>query len=85
MLSGLAVCGWYMIINLPVLRQLFGVTMPLADCRWLDIDAVAAGVFGVPVGAAVLVIASLCTRAPGPEQAQSVRRMRLPSRERPGG
>ncbi|HMW24411.1 MAG TPA: cation acetate symporter [Burkholderiaceae bacterium] len=85
MLSGLAVCSWYMIINLPVLRQLFGVTLPLADCRWLDVDAVAAGVFGVPVGAAVLVIASLCTRAPGPAQAQSVRRMRLPSRERPGG
>jgi cation/acetate symporter len=84
MLSGLAVCAWYMVFNHPTLRQLFGVTRPLQECRWWDVDAAAAGVFGVPVGALVLVVASLLTRPPGPAQARAVERMRYPSAERPG-
>jgi cation/acetate symporter len=68
MLSGLAVCGWYMVFNLPLLRRFFEVQTPLADCSWWGIDAVAAGVFGVPAGALVLILVSLVTPSPGPRQ-----------------
>lgn len=84
MLAGLGVCAWYMVFNHPTLRHLFGVTRPLQECRWWDVDAAAAGVFGVPTGALVLVIASLLSRSPGAAQLQAVDRMRYPSPERPG-
>jgi cation/acetate symporter len=77
MLSGLGVCAWYMATNMPVLRQLFAVTQPLSQTRWWDIDPIAAGVFGVPVGFAVLVLVSLLTR---PRQdAALVRQLRSPA------
>ena len=41
----------YMAVNLPVLRTLFGVTRPLAQTQWWGVDAIAAGVFAVPLGA----------------------------------
>jgi cation/acetate symporter len=50
MLAGLGVCAYYMATNLPLLRSLLGVTRPLADCQWWGVDAIAAGVFGVPLG-----------------------------------
>jgi cation/acetate symporter len=62
MLAGLGVCGWYMVTNIGWLRALFGVTRPWAESRWFDVDPIAAGVFGVPVGFAVLVVASLLSR-----------------------
>lgn len=68
MLSGLAVCGGYMVFNLPLLRRFFDVQTPLAECTWWGIDAVAAGVFGVPAGALVLVMVSWVTPSPGPRQ-----------------
>ena len=78
MLAGLAICGYYMATNLPLLRSLLGVTRPLADCRWFGLDAVAAGVFGVPLGLLVLVLVSLATAAPGVEQRTLVDRLRVP-------
>jgi cation/acetate symporter len=62
MLAGLVTCIWYMVTNMPAMRELFGIERPLEQTRWWDIDAVSAGVFGVPVGAAVLVVASLIAR-----------------------
>jgi cation/acetate symporter len=76
MLAGLSVCGWYMSTNLPFLRQVFHVTQPLTVTRWWDIDPIAAGVFGVPVGFAVLVIVSLLDR---PEPHPLVERLRTPA------
>ncbi|PXW98664.1 cation/acetate symporter [Sphaerotilus hippei] len=58
MLVGLAVCLYYMVTNQPQLRALFGVTLPLAQCRWWDIEPIAAGIFGVPAGMAALVVGS---------------------------
>ena len=78
MLTGLGVCAWYMGTNLPLLRGLFGVTRPLADCQWLGIDPIAAGVFGVPAGLLAMAVASLLTRAPGAETQQLIDRMRFP-------
>ena len=37
-------------INLPLLRSLFGVVRPLAECQWFGVEPIAAGVFGVPAG-----------------------------------
>lgn len=78
MLTGLLVCVLYMVTNHEVLRRMFGITWPLADCRWWGIDPVAAGVFGVPAGALVLVLVSLLTARPGPEQLAVVARLRDP-------
>jgi cation/acetate symporter len=78
MISGLAVCAGYMAYNLPLLRSAFGIERPLADCRWWDIDPMSAGVFGVPVGFAVLVLASLATRAPDAARREFVERLRYP-------
>jgi cation/acetate symporter len=81
MLAGLGVCLWYLATNLPLLRSLLGVTRPLLDCQWFGIDAIAAGVFGVPVGAAVMVGVSLLSALPSREQHALVDRMRYPSRD----
>ena len=79
MLTGLAVCGWYMATNLGLLRRLFGITRPLAECEWFGIEPIAAAVFAVPAGAAVMVAVSLLTRAPDAAQLALVDRMRVPA------
>jgi cation/acetate symporter len=78
MLSGLGVCSYYMVTNHELLRRLFGVTRPLQDCAWWGIEPIAAGVFGAPAGALVLVIASLLSRPPGPAEQAVVDRLRTP-------
>lgn len=78
MLAGVGLCAWYMAHNLPVLRSLLGVSRPLAATQWWGVDAVAAGVFAVPLGLFVLVLVSLLTRPPGAEQLAVVARMRVP-------
>ncbi len=80
MLAGLAVCGWYMATNLPLLRTVLSVTRPLAECQWFGIDAIAAGVFGVPIGVAVMVLVSLVTTGPNEEQCLLINRLRYPVR-----
>jgi cation/acetate symporter len=61
MVGGLGVCVYYMVTNIPLLRSVFGVTRPLLESRWWGVDPVAAGVFGVPVGMALVVAVSLLT------------------------
>jgi cation/acetate symporter len=78
MLAGLGVCGWYMATNLPLLRAWFGITRPLADCQWWGVEPIAAGVFGVPVGFAVMVAVSLATAPPDEETMRFIDRIRLP-------
>jgi cation/acetate symporter len=78
MLAGLGVCGYYMATNLPVLRSILGVTRPLAETQWFGVDAIAAGVFGVPLGLLAMVWVSLLTPAPGPAQRALIERMRFP-------
>jgi cation/acetate symporter len=81
MLTGLGVTVWYMVHNLPLLRQLFGVSRPLAECAWFGVEPIAAGVFGVPAGLAVMLIVSCVTPGPGPQQLALVDRMRFPAPE----
>ena len=57
MLAGCAMCGYYMIQTMPMLGG-----GPAG--QWFSIAPISAGIFGVPAGIAVLVLVSLCTRAP---------------------
>ncbi len=68
-----------MATNHELLRRMVGITRPLADCAWWGIDPVAAGVFGAPAGALVVVIASLLTRPPGAQERATVERLRHPT------
>ena len=78
MLTGAGVCLWYMARNLAGPRAFFGLGEAAADLRWFGIDPVAAGVFGVPSGCLVLLLVSLLTPAPSPEQRALVDVLRQP-------
>ncbi|MBC7455837.1 MAG: cation acetate symporter [Massilia sp.] len=58
MLAGAATCLYYMLHTHPIMGG-------SAAGQWLSIAPISAGVFGVPAGIVVLVLVSLCTRAPG--------------------
>ena len=78
MLAGAGLCLWYMARNTAGPRAFFGLGEAGADLRWFGIDPVAAGVFGVPVGCMVLVLVSLLTRPPAPEERAVAERLRQP-------
>jgi cation/acetate symporter len=77
MVAGLATTAYYMVTTQPWLRAIFGVTTPVQ--LWWDIQPISAGLFGVPVGFAVIVLVSLVTPRPGPRIAQLVDYIRYPS------
>jgi cation/acetate symporter len=77
MVSGLATTLYYMIRNEPLLRAICGVTVPMD--LWFGIVPVSAGAFGVPLGFAVTVAASLLTPAPTSELGQWVHQLRYPN------
>lgn len=79
MLSGVSVTFYYMITTQPWLRGIFGITGPIADYTWWGIAPISAGVFGVPVGFAVIVLVSLITPAPNKKIQQLVEHVRYPS------
>ncbi len=74
MLSGLGVTIFYMDTTHSWLRQAFSVRGEAQ--LWWGIQSISAGVFGVPVGFAVLVIASLLTPAPPLAVQRMVQRLR---------
>ncbi len=78
MLAGLAVTLYYLVTTHPWLRSLFGVAIPVDQATWWDIQPIAAGVFGVPVGFAVIILLSLLTPAPNNETNELVDYMRHP-------
>lgn len=77
MVAGLAVTTYYMVQNEPWLRTLFGVTSPPA--LWFGISPISAGVFGMSVGAVVLVVVSLLTPRPRTESRAFTRNLRFPT------
>jgi cation/acetate symporter len=77
MISGLGVTFYYMVTTQPWLRGIFGVTSPIE--LWWGILPISAGVFGVPLGFAVIVIVSLLTPAPKPEIQELVEHVRYPN------
>ncbi|MEO8306111.1 MAG: sodium:solute symporter family protein [Betaproteobacteria bacterium] len=79
MTSGLGVTFYYMATTQPWLRGLFGVTGSIADHTWWGISAISAGLWGVPVGFAVIIIVSLLTPAPGRDVQELVEHVRYPN------
>ena len=76
MVAGLAVTICYTVANQPGLRESFGITGPVH--LWWGIQPVAAGLFGVPVGFAVVALVSLVTPRPGAQARALVDEIRLP-------
>jgi cation/acetate symporter len=71
MVAGCTVCLYYMAHTNPILGG-------SAAGQWFAIAPISAGVFGVPAGIAVLVIVSLCTRAPSMQTRAMVDYIRSP-------
>jgi len=80
MLAGLGVTFYYMATTQPWMRGIFGVTSPVQ--LWWDIQPISAGLFGVPVGFAVIIIVSLLTGEPRKETQDLVDHVRYPDLKR---
>ncbi len=76
MVSGLSVTFYYMVTTQPWLRATFGMTSPVQ--LWWGIDPISAGLFGVPVGFAVIVLVSLITPPPSQKSQDLVEYIRYP-------
>jgi cation/acetate symporter len=77
MIAGLGTTFYYMATTQPWMRGLFGVTKPIE--LWWDIQPISAGLFGVPIGFAVIIIVSLITPAPKRETQELVEHVRYPN------
>ncbi|MCC6377801.1 MAG: cation acetate symporter [Burkholderiales bacterium] len=78
MIAGLGITFYYMATTQAWLRGIFGVTSPVADNIWWGIQPISAGLFGVPLGFAVIIIVSLLTPAPRKETQELVEHVRYP-------
>ena len=76
MLAGLGVCVGYMLAGVPAARAWLGFSPE--PWRLWGIDPMAAGVFGVPAGALVLILVSLLTPRPGQGAQTFVQRLHEP-------
>jgi cation/acetate symporter len=76
MIAGLGITFYYMVTTQPWLRGIFGVTSPIE--LWWGIQPISAGLFGVPVGFAVIIIVSLLTGKPSQETQELVEHVRYP-------
>jgi cation/acetate symporter len=83
MVAGLGVTFYYMITTQPWLYKLThgaAITPEIIKANtWWDIAPISAGLFGVPLGFAVIIIVSLLTKAPGRDIQELVEHVRYPS------
>ena len=77
MVAGLGITFYYMVTTQPWLRGIFGVTSPIE--LWWGIQPISAGVFGVPIGFAVIILVSLVTPAPSKKIQELVEHVRYPN------
>ncbi len=77
MVGGLGITFYYMVMNQPWLRGLFGVTSPID--LWFGIAPISAGVFGVPLGFALIILISLVTPAPNAKVQELIEHVRYPN------
>ena len=80
MIAGIGITFYYMVMNQPWLREVFmGIprSAPIVN-EWFEISAISAGLFGVPLGFAVIVIVSLITPAPNRQIQELVESVRYP-------
>jgi len=81
MIAGFGTTFYYMITTQPWMREIFlGIprSAPVTNLWW-DIQPISAGLFGVPVGFAVIIIVSLLTPAPKKEIQDLVENVRYPN------
>lgn len=76
MVAGLGITFYYMATTQPWMRGVFGVTSPIE--LWWAIQPISAGLFGVPVGFAVIILVSLVTPAPDKKTQELVEHVRYP-------
>jgi cation/acetate symporter len=76
MIAGLGITFYYMTQTQVWMRGIFGVTKPVE--LWWDIQPISAGLFGIPLGFAVIIIVSLLTPAPDKETQELVDHVRYP-------
>jgi cation/acetate symporter len=74
MWAGFGVTLYYMATNQAWLRGVFGIDAPVA--LWWGIQPLAAGVFGVPLGAGVLIVVSWFSTKPGTAEANLIDEIR---------
>jgi cation/acetate symporter len=77
MVLGLGITFYYMVMTQPWLRGVFGVTSPVE--LWYGILPISAGVFGVPLGFAAIILVSLITPAPRKDIQELVDHVRYPT------
>jgi cation/acetate symporter len=81
MIVGTGITFYYMTLTQPWLREVFyGIarSVPTTPDLWWDIQPISAGLFGMPVGFAIIVIVSLITPAPKREVQDLVSSVRYP-------
>jgi cation/acetate symporter len=78
MVAGLGITMYYMATTQPWMRSVFGVTSPVAENIWWGIQPISAGLFGVPLGFAVIILVSLVTKAPDKKTQELVEHVRYP-------
>jgi cation/acetate symporter len=78
MLAGVGITFYYMATTQPWLRGVFNVTAPVSDYMWFGTNPISAGIFGIPLGFAVIIIVSLLTRAPDPKVQELIEHVRYP-------
>ncbi|MBM3388806.1 MAG: cation acetate symporter [Betaproteobacteria bacterium] len=76
MIAGFGVTLYYMATNHAWMRTIFGVTQPVD--LWYGVLPISAGLFGVPVGFAVIILVSLFTPAPKAEIQELIEHVRYP-------
>jgi cation/acetate symporter len=76
MIGGLGITIYYMVSNQAWLRSVFDVTKPIE--LWYGIAPISAGVFGVPVGFALVVLVSLVTPGPDKKTLELIEHVRYP-------
>jgi cation/acetate symporter len=83
MVAGLGISFYYMVKTHPWMYGLFhnhAITPEILKANtWWDIAPISAGIFGVPLGFAVIIIVSLLTKAPDKEVQDMVENVRFPS------
>lgn len=78
MSAGIGITFYYMATTQAWLRTVFGVTSSIADNTWFGINPISAGIFGIPLGFAVIVIVSLLTPAPSRKVQEFIEHVRYP-------
>jgi cation/acetate symporter len=76
MIGGLGITVYYMVSNQVWLRSVFDITKPIE--LWYGIAPISAGVFGVPLGFALLVLVSLVTPGPDKKTLELIEHVRYP-------